>query len=182
MPFSRIAELKQDANLNVLLDPSTREDHLLINHEHGALAKKEVRQALDMAIDEQAIVDTVTFGVGTVANSYHPGGRTATTMRQPEPAYDPEKAKELLEEAGASDLTLNYMVQAGNEVNEQTAVLVQQQLAQCRHHRQHQEDRSGRQLARPWSPATTTSRSTIGPTTSSTRTRRPPSCSATIPT
>ncbi len=74
IPFSRIAELKQDPNLNVLLDPSTREDHLLINHEHGALAKKEVRQALDLAIDEQAIVDTVTFGVGTVANSYIPAG------------------------------------------------------------------------------------------------------------
>ena len=62
VPFSRVEELQKDPNLNVHLDPSTREDHLLINHEHGALAKKEVRQALDMAIDKQAIVDTVTFG------------------------------------------------------------------------------------------------------------------------
>ena len=40
VPFSRIAELKKDPNLNVQLDPSTREDHLLINHEHGALAQE----------------------------------------------------------------------------------------------------------------------------------------------
>ena len=35
VPFSRVEELKKDPNLKVHLDPSTREDHLLINHEHG---------------------------------------------------------------------------------------------------------------------------------------------------
>src|SRR6185503_2695407 len=74
VPFSKVAELKQDANLNIMLDPSTREDHLLINHEHPPFDKKEVREALDHAIDKQAIVDTVTFGVGKVANSYIPEG------------------------------------------------------------------------------------------------------------
>lgn len=129
VPFSRIAELKQEGKLNVLLDPSTREDHLLINHEHGALAKKEVRQALDMAIDEQAIVDTVTFGVGTVANSYIPVGALyyyADNLKRP---YDPAAAKQMLEAAGAADLTLQYNVEAGNEVDEQIAILIQQQAA-----------------------------------------------------
>jgi peptide/nickel transport system substrate-binding protein len=129
VPFSRIAELKQDANLNIHLDPSTREDHLLINHEHGPLAKKEVRQALDMAIDKQAIVDTVTFGIGEVAYSYVPKGALyhyADNLRRP---YDPTKAKEILAAAGASDLSLDYIVNAGDEVDEQIAVLLQQQLA-----------------------------------------------------
>ena len=40
VPFSRVAELQKDPNLTVHLDPSTREDHLLINHEHGALAQE----------------------------------------------------------------------------------------------------------------------------------------------
>jgi peptide/nickel transport system substrate-binding protein len=129
VPFSRVAELKKDANLEVHTDTSTREDHLLINHEHGALAKKEVRQALDMAIDKKAIVDTVTFGIGTVANSYIPKGALyyyADNLQRP---YDPEKAKAMLADAGASDLKLNYVVRAGDEVVEQTAVLLQQQLA-----------------------------------------------------
>lgn len=128
VPFSRVEELKKDANLNVDIDASTREDHLLINHAHGALGKKEVRQALDLAIDKKAIVDTVTFGQGTVANSYIPKGALyyyADNLQRP---YDPAKAKELLAAAGASDLTLNYVVRAGDEVDEQTAVLVQQQL------------------------------------------------------
>ena len=131
VPFSRVAELKKDANLSVLTDPSTREDHLLINHAHGDLGKKEVRMALDMAIDKKAIVEAVTFGAGTVANSYIPKGALyyyADNLQRP---YDPEGAKKLLADAGVSNLTLNYLIRAGDEVDEQTAVLVQQQLAKA---------------------------------------------------
>lgn len=131
VPFSRIAELQKDPNLKVHLDTSTREDHLLINHEHGALAKKEVRQALDMAIDKKAIVDAVTFGLGEVAYSYVPKGALyhyADNLQRP---YDPEKAKAMLAEAGAADLKLNYIVNAGDEVDEQIAVLLQQQLSKA---------------------------------------------------
>ncbi len=129
VPFSRVAELKKDPNLKLTTDPSTREDHLLIEHEHGALAKKEVRQALDFAIDKKSIVDTVTFGIGTIANSYVPKGSLyyyADNLQRP---YDPAKAKELLDKAGVKDLKLNYLVDTGNEVQEQVAILVQQQLA-----------------------------------------------------
>ncbi|PWC16257.1 diguanylate cyclase [Brenneria roseae subsp. roseae] len=131
VPFSRIESLQKDPNLTVDLDRSTREDHLLINHEHGALAKTEVRQALDFAIDKDAIVKTVTFGYGSVANSYIPAGALyhyADNLRRP---YDPEKAKQMLSDAGASGLKLNYVVNAGDEVDEQIAILLQQQLAKA---------------------------------------------------
>ncbi|ANH09195.1 MULTISPECIES: ABC transporter substrate-binding protein [Shinella] len=131
VPFSRVAELKKDPELVVTQDTSTREDHLLINHEHGPLAKKEVREALDMAIDKQAIVDTVTFGLGEVANSYIPKGALYHDDNALQRPYDPEKAKQMLADAGAADLTLNYVVNAGNEVDEQIAVLLQQQLAKA---------------------------------------------------
>ena len=131
VPFSRIAEMQQDPELTIHLDPSTREDHLLINHEKGPLADKRVRQAIDFAIDKQAIVDAVTFGIGEVAYSYIPKGalyHNADNLRRP---HDPEKAKALLAEAGASDLTLDYVVNAGDEVDEQIAVLLQQQFAEA---------------------------------------------------
>ncbi len=131
VPFSRVAELKKDPNLKVVLNPSTREDHLLINHSHGLLGKKEVRQALDMAIDKKTIVDAVTFGIGEVAYSYIPKGALyhyADNLQRP---YDPEKAKAMLAAAGASDLKLNYVVNAGNEADEQIAVLMQQMLAKA---------------------------------------------------
>ena len=131
VPFSRVAQLEADPNINMLLEPSTREDHLLINHESGELSKKEVRQALDMAIDKQAIIEAVTFGIAEEANSYIPKGALyyyPDNIRRP---YDPEGAKSMLEEAGANDLELDFLVSAGDEVQEQIAVLVQQQLAQA---------------------------------------------------
>ena len=129
VPFSKVAELKKDANLNITLDTSTREDHLLINHEKGALGKKEVREALDLAIDKQAIVDTVTFGVGKVARSYVPEGALYHNKDNLLRPYDPEKAKQMLKDAGAEGLAINHVVNAGDTVDEQIAILVQQQLA-----------------------------------------------------
>lgn len=131
VPFSKVTELKQDANLNIMLDPSTREDHLLINHEHPPFDKKAVREALDHAIDKQAIVDTVTFGVGKVANSYIPEGALYHNADNLQRTYDPEKAKQLLKDAGVEGLTINHVVQAGDTVDEQTAILLQQQLAKA---------------------------------------------------
>ncbi|WP_445681918.1 ABC transporter substrate-binding protein [Radicibacter daui] len=131
VPFSSIAELQKDPNLTVHLDTSTREDHLLINHAHGLLGNKDVRQAIDMAIDKKAIVDAVTFGIGSVANSYIPAGALyhyADNLSRP---YDPEKAKAMLAKAGASDLKLKYVVNAGDAVDEQIAVLLQQQLSRA---------------------------------------------------
>lgn len=128
VPFSRVAELSKDPNLAVVTDPSTREDHLLLNHEHPPLDNPKVREAIDYAIDKQAIVDTVLFGQGEVANSYIPKGALYHSDDNGARPHDPEKAKALLAEAGVGDVTLDYVVNAGNEVDEQIAVLLQQQL------------------------------------------------------
>lgn len=131
VPFSNIADLQKDPKLKVLLDPSTREDTLILNHTNEALAKLEVREAIDLAIDKQAIVDAITFGIGEVANSYVPKGALyyyADNLRRP---HDPAKAKELLAAAGVTDLSLEYVVNAGDLVDEQIAVLTQQQLAEA---------------------------------------------------
>ena len=128
VPFSRVEELKQDANLNVVVDPSTREDHLLMNQEHAPLDNVKVREAIDYAIDKAAIVDTVTFGIGEVANSYIPKGALYHSDDNGARGFDPEKAKALLAEAAAGEISLDYVVNAGNEVDEQIAILLQQQL------------------------------------------------------
>ena len=128
VPFSRVAELKQDANLTVVVDPSTREDHLLMNQEHAPLDNVKVREAIDYAIDKAAIVDTVTFGIGEVANSYIPKGALYHSDDNGARGFDPEKAKALLAEAAAGEFSLDYVVNAGNEVDEQIAILLQQQL------------------------------------------------------
>lgn len=129
VPFNRIASLKKDKNINVLLEKSSRMDHILINHTHAPLDNVKVRQALNLGIDVDAVVQAVTFGYGTVANSYIPAGGMYYNKDNPKYGYDPEKAKALLEEAGVKDLELKYVVQSGDANYEQIAVIIQDQLA-----------------------------------------------------
>lgn len=128
IPFNRVDELKKDANLQVHLDPSSREDHVLINHAHEPLGDARVRRALYHAIDRQAIVNAVTFGHGKVANSFVPAGAMFYNAGNPDYAYDPEKAKQLLAEAGVKDLDLTFLITAGDSVHDQIGVIVKDQL------------------------------------------------------
>ena len=128
VPFARVAELQASPDLTVVINPSTREDHLLINHEHAPLDDVRVRRAIDFAIDKQAIVDTVTFGIGEVANSYIPRGALYHSEENGARPFDPEAARALLAEAGAEGITLDYVVDAGDSTSEQVAILLQQQL------------------------------------------------------
>jgi peptide/nickel transport system substrate-binding protein len=130
IPFNRVADLEADPDINVHLDPSTRQDHLLVNHSHPPLDNKNVRKALHMAVDQNAIVDVVTFGLGTPANSYIPAGALYYNPDNSMYPYDPDKAREMLAAEGVEDLELDYMVSAGDKVEEQTAILVKDQLAQ----------------------------------------------------
>lgn len=129
IPFSLIPSLEQDAAVSVHLDPSTREDSLLMNHENPVLAKKEVRQAINMALNLDAITQVVTFGKAQVANSLMPAGTMFYYADNKNLPYDPEKAKELIKAAGAEGAELTFNGAAGNKANEQIAVMIQQQLA-----------------------------------------------------
>lgn len=129
IPFNRVPDLDADPNINVHLDPSTREDHLLLNHKNKWLANKNIRKAINMAIDIKSIVDVVTFGYGQVANSYIPAGAQYYNPDNPNYDFDPDKARAMLAAEGASEMTLTNVVAAGDKVEEQIAVMLKDQLA-----------------------------------------------------
>ena len=129
MPFNRVAELQKTSGLSVHLDPSTREDFLVMNEAHKPFDNMDVRKAINMAIDRKAIVDTVTFGIGEVANSYIPKGALYYNAANKDYAYDPEAAKALMKKAGVNSLKAGLLVTAGDSSNEQMAVLMKDQLA-----------------------------------------------------
>ncbi|MDF2763696.1 MAG: diguanylate cyclase [Rhodospirillales bacterium] len=129
IPFNRVTELQGNPDLQVHLDPSSREDHILINHDHEPLGDVRVRHALYHAIDRQAIVDAVTFGHGKVANSFVPAGAMFYNPDNPDYPYDLEKAKALLKEAGVEGLSLRFLLTAGDSVHDQIGVIVKDQLA-----------------------------------------------------
>lgn len=130
VPFSMLPQLESDPNVTVHLNPSTREDHLLLNHTNEALAKKEVRQAINMGISMDAIIQVVNFGIGEPANSLIPAGTLFYNPDNKNWPYDPEKAKAMIEAAGATGTTLQFVIGAGSASGEQLGVVVQQQLAQ----------------------------------------------------
>jgi peptide/nickel transport system substrate-binding protein len=65
---------------------------------HPVLGDKKVRQALEMGINKQQLVDKVLFGKTKVATSEYPIGWAAPNL--PGLTYDVEGAKRLLDEAG----------------------------------------------------------------------------------
>jgi len=129
VPFSQIDSLQKDPNIQVHLDPSSREDHLLLNHGHKPLDDVSVRRAVCMAIDRAAIVKTVLFGHGRVANSFIPGGALYYNPDNPTCKYDPAGAKNLLANAGATGATFKFLIAAGNSIDEQTSVLIKDMLS-----------------------------------------------------
>jgi peptide/nickel transport system substrate-binding protein len=129
VPFNMVAQLQQNKDIDIHLDPSSREDFLLLNEQKKPLDNVKVRQAICQAIDREAIVKAVLFGNGKVANSFIPGGALYYNADNPTCKYDPEAAKKLLADAGASGLKFKFLIDAGNSVNDQTAVLIKDNLA-----------------------------------------------------
>lgn len=141
--------------------PSSRTERLLLNladpdldatdqpqaHPHPLLGDVRVRQALEMAIDKQFIVDNLLYGATEVATSEIGLGWAACNISAS--VHDPEQAKALLTGAGFTDgdgdgvrecagcshgapgspLRLKIQTTSGNQLREDTQVLLIEMLA-----------------------------------------------------
>lgn len=88
----------------VVNGPSTRVYQLALKTDKGPTADLRVRQAIDLAIDDQTIVDTILQGAGTPVLTRVPSGVNGCNEDLVgKYNYDPERAKELLAEAGYPD-------------------------------------------------------------------------------
>lgn len=72
------------------------------DYPHPILGDLQVRRAIELAIDKQAIVDDLLYGLATVATSEYPRGWAADPTLEPS-EHDPEQAMTLLKEAGWID-------------------------------------------------------------------------------
>ena len=89
----------------VLEKPSLAYVWMGMNEDNEALKDVRIRRAIQHAIDRQSVVDAAYFGAAAVANGIIapglPGSRDSVTYD-----YDPDKARELLAEAGAEGLNV----------------------------------------------------------------------------
>ena len=107
IPYARVAELKADPNLRMELWPSTRVRYLTLfdgeKYKDGSanpISNPKVRQALNYAINKQAVIQITTLNLGKPMTSFM---SSVTPLYSGGPElyhYDLAKAKALLAEAG----------------------------------------------------------------------------------
>ncbi len=98
-PSADIKRLESQPHIVVLKTLSTRVMYIGINCQYGPLKDKRVRQALNYAVDKDALIKDVLFGLGEKMDSTLPNFSIGYRHLHPY-NYDLQKAKELLKEAG----------------------------------------------------------------------------------
>ncbi len=96
--------MKQDAAVTVMEQAGLNIGYLSMNTQKPPFDKKEVRQAINMAIDRDAILKDVYQGAGQKAKNPLPPTIWSYDEGTTDYAYDPAKAKAMLEAAGVKDL------------------------------------------------------------------------------
>ncbi|WP_301098301.1 ABC transporter substrate-binding protein [Otariodibacter sp.] len=103
MPYPNPADLEKlekDSNINLMTKPGLNIGYLSFNVQKPPFDNTKVRQALNYAVNKKAIVDAVYQGTGQVAKNPIPPIMWGYNDDIQDYDYDPEKAKELLKEAG----------------------------------------------------------------------------------
>jgi dipeptide transport system substrate-binding protein len=101
-----LADLKADPNLQVLEQEGLNVGYLAYNTTQAPFDNVNVRKALNMAINKQAILDAVFQGSGKIAKNPIPPTMWSYNDDIQDDPYDPEAAKKMLDEAGVKDLKM----------------------------------------------------------------------------
>ncbi len=100
LPFQFLKEVQSLPNVKVMSHGSGINELIFLNTTLPMFNDKRVRQALNLAIDRQAINDVLFSGLAEIPNGPFPSWHWAYAKDVPPPAYDPDKARSLLAEAG----------------------------------------------------------------------------------
>ncbi|WP_181707197.1 ABC transporter substrate-binding protein [Chthonobacter rhizosphaerae] len=107
-----LAAMKEDQNINLMSQPGLNIAYLSMNVEKPPFDKKEVRQAVNMAIDKAALIKDVYQGAGQAATNPIPPTIWSYNDAVQDYEYNPDKAKEMLAAAGVTtpmEVDLWYM-------------------------------------------------------------------------
>jgi peptide/nickel transport system substrate-binding protein len=113
VPLESVPAIQKDANLQALRIKGAREIYTLINYTDPALKDVRLRKALNLAIDKSAIVDQLLEGYGGILASRWAPGRLGHDPDLEPYAYDPDKAKALIKEAGREGWEFEFQAVQG---------------------------------------------------------------------
>ena len=109
MPYPNPADvqaMKDNADINVLEQEGLNVGYLAYNTTQAPFDNANVRKALNMAIDKDAIIDVVFQGTGQKAKNPIPPTMWSYNDAIEDDPYDPEAAKAMLEAEGVTDLSM----------------------------------------------------------------------------
>jgi dipeptide transport system substrate-binding protein len=107
MPYPNPADLdamRNHPDIEVLEQEGLNVGYLAFNTEKPPFDNARVRQALNMAVNRDAIIEAVFQGAGTVAKNPIPPTIWSYNEDVEDYPYDPDQAKQILEEEGVTDL------------------------------------------------------------------------------
>jgi dipeptide transport system substrate-binding protein len=107
MPYPNPADLdamRNHSDIEVLEQEGLNVGYLAFNTEKPPFDNARVRQALNMAVNRDAIIEAVFQGAGTVAKNPIPPTIWSYNEDVEDYPYDPDQAKQILEEEGVTDL------------------------------------------------------------------------------
>ena len=96
----QIAAFENDNNYKMMSAPANSLQLMAMNLENEALSDERVRQAINYAIDKDALIETVWWGAGEKIGSHYPTVLKEYVDYSNQYPHNVEKAKELLKEAG----------------------------------------------------------------------------------
>ena len=109
MPYPNPADvesIRSDDSLDLLEQEGLNVGYLAYNTQQEPFDQPEVRKALNMAIDKQAIIDVIFGGQAETAKNPIPPTMWSYNEAVEDDGYDPEAAKQMLTDAGVEDLSM----------------------------------------------------------------------------
>ncbi len=129
VPWNQIDALKKDSNVDMQIGPMYRMDYIVLNHTREPFKDEKIRQAMNYAVDKQAIIKTVLFGYGQPASSILPPMLDWNDQLQPYP-YDLQKAKDLMAQSSMPNgFNTTLQIWAGDAVARAVGAIVKDQLS-----------------------------------------------------
>lgn len=130
-PGNLTSQIDKTPGLHVNLFPSTRVDFIQLDEHYGPFKNLAVRQALNYAIDRNAIVKLAYQGDAIPGASFMPYKMQYFDSSISPYPYDPAKAKQLLAQAGYPHGFKTFLITVSGDVAGQAeAVVLKSELAQ----------------------------------------------------
>ncbi|QZQ48982.1 glutathione ABC transporter substrate-binding protein GsiB [Erwinia persicina] len=130
IPFEQARLLEKNSKLDLVTSPSIMQRYISFNVTQKPFDNPKVREAINYAINRQALAKVAFAGYATPATGIVPPS-IQYSQSYPAPEYNPAKARELLKEAGyPNGFTTTLWSSHNHSTAQKVLQFTQQQLAQ----------------------------------------------------